>query len=118
MNSGFPTTLLDSAIARKIKTQEELRLKVIKKVFAVLDKLALKIHFDDAYIFGSAAKPFRFYEGSDLDIGFVGLEDKYFFKAMSFISQEAGLETDIIQLEGHRLAEKIKREGIRWKKRD
>ncbi|GFP39274.1 hypothetical protein HKBW3S47_00973 [Candidatus Hakubella thermalkaliphila] len=49
-----------------------------------------------------------------MDIGFVGLRDEDFFKAMSFISREIGVEVDVIQLEGHRLEARVKREGLKW----
>ena len=38
-----------------------------------------------------------------------------FLKAASFISSEIGRKVDVIQLEGFRFAEKIKKEGIKWK---
>ncbi len=91
---------------------------LIEKILAVIGELSEKIDFEEAYLFGSVIKPFRFSERSDIDIGFVGLDDRHFFKVMSLISEEAGRDVDIVQLEDHRLADKIKRGGIRWIRKD
>jgi uncharacterized protein (UPF0262 family) len=54
----------------------------------------------------------------NIDVGFVGLHDDHFFRAMSFLSAELCADVDIVQLEAHRLGEKIKGEGTRWKKKE
>ena len=82
----------------------------------VLDDLSGEVDFKEAYLFGSITKPFRFSEKSDIDIGFLGLSDRDFFKAMSIISKKTGFDVDLVQLEGHRLKEKIVREGTKWKR--
>lgn len=117
MMEKFETDLLDSILERKRREQEEFRLQLIKKLFDTLDKLSQEIPFKEAYLFGSIGKPYRFTKESDVDIGFLGLKDEHFFKAMSFISREIGVDVDILQLENHRLAKKIKKEGIKWTKR-
>lgn len=114
----FSTVLIDQAINRKRNENEERRLQCIERLFDILNNLSKSIFFNEAYIFGSVVKPHRFSELSDIDIGFIGLKDKDFFKAMSFISGQIGVEVDIIQLEGHRLEDKVKREGVRWTKKD
>ncbi|MBT9173829.1 MAG: hypothetical protein DDT21_02235 [Syntrophomonadaceae bacterium] len=109
--------LVERAIAKKNQLQEQQRLRLLASAMQALDKLAAKVSFTEAFIFGSAAKPFGFNEQSDLDIGFYGLRDQDYFAAMAFLSRETGLDNvDIIQLEGHRLADKILKEGIPWKK--
>ncbi len=113
---GYITALLDEAIEKKRKEQEELRLHMIEKILTAIDRLSKEITFEEAYVFGSVTKPFRFSERSDIDIGFIGLDDRQFFKAMSYISEETGCDVDIVQLEDHRLADKIKRGGIRWRR--
>ncbi len=113
-----PDLLLDEVIAKNRKRQEEYRRRVIEKILAAIDKLSEEIAFKEAYLFGSVTKPFRFSESSDIDIGFMGLDDRRFFKVMSYISDEAGRDVDIVQLEDHRLAAKIKRGGIRWRRKD
>ena len=113
-----PDLLLDEVIEKNRKRQEELRLWVIEKILTAIDKLSEEIAFKEAYLFGSVIKPFRFSERSDIDIGFIGLDNRHFFKVMSYISEEAGRDVDIVQLEDHRLADKIKRGGIRWRRKD
>lgn len=83
-----------------------------------IDKLSEEMDFKEAYLFGSVTKPFRFSERSDVDIGFVGLDDRHFLKVMSYLSEEAGRDVDIVQLEDYRLADKIKRGGIQWRRKD
>ena len=118
MTPVFNTALLDDAIEKNRKRQEELRLGMIEKILTAIDKLSEEIAFKEAYLFGSVTKPFRFSERSDIDIGFIGLDNRHFFRAMSYLSEEAGLDVDIVQLEDCRLAGKIKAEGIRWRKED
>lgn len=91
-------------------------MSTLKKVEEALEKAATQIKFDEAYIFGSLARPGRFKRDSDIDIGFYGLKDEDFFKMISYLSLELEREVDVIQLEGHRLENKVKMEGIRWKK--
>ena len=118
MTPIFMTTLLDEVIEKKRKEREDLRLNVIAKILTAIDRLSGEIAFDEAYLFGSVTKPFRFLENSDIDIGFIGLDNRHFFKAMSYLSEETGHDVDIVQIEDHRLADKIKRGGIRWRRRD
>lgn len=114
----FSTAVLDRAVAKEKKERERLRKQLLRGVIEALDKLAHEVHFGEAYIFGSISRPHGFRRGSDVDIGFKGLTDENFFRAMSFISREVGIDNvDIVQLEGHRLADKIIREGIRWSRK-
>lgn len=114
----FSTALIDKTINRKIKEGEERRQLLIERLLYVLQMLSKSVFFNEAYIFGSLIKPYRFSDLSDIDIGFIGLKDEDFFNTMSFISSQIGLEVDIIQLEGHRLADKMMREGVRWTQKD
>lgn len=118
MNVGYVTALLDEVIEKKKKEREDLRLSVIAKILTAIDRLGEEVAFDEAYLFGSVTKPFRFFENSDIDIGFVGLDNSYFFKVNSYLLEEAGRDVDIVQLEDHRLADKIKRGGVRWRRKD
>ena len=114
MKNRFSTALLDLILEQEKKEREELRLQLLEKLFNTLDKLHCEIPFEEAYLFGSIIKPYKFQKDSDVDIGFIGLKDEHFFKAMSFISSEISRDVDVVQLEGHRLAGKIKKDGIKW----
>jgi predicted nucleotidyltransferase len=110
----FATPILDAAIERKRREGEAFRQGMVCKIFAALAELRKTVPFREAYIFGSIIRPYGFTERSDIDIAFIGLDDNVFFTGMSFLSREVGVDVDVIQLEGHRLANKIMREGIRW----
>lgn len=114
----FSTHLLDRALVREQEEREQQRQKQIALVLKVLDALSQVISFEQAYIFGSLAKPYRFFRDSDVDIAFLGLQNKDFFQAIAFLSRELGRNVDAIQLEGHPLRDKVMREGIKWKKSD
>lgn len=68
-------------------------------------------------VFGSLAKPYRFFGDSDVDIAFLGLNGGDFFHVIAFLSRELGAEVDILQLEGNPLRERIVQEGVKWKRR-
>jgi len=112
----FPTRILDQAIAKERERREQQRQARLGAVFRALEELSRWVPFQEAYIFGSLAKPYRYFNESDIDVAFVGLRDEDFFQAMAFLSRELGCEVDVLQLEGHRLREKILKEGIRWKR--
>ena len=118
MSQKFSTQLLDKATADLRRRREQQRLDRLSAAFAALERLSARISFREAYIFGSLTKPHQFRTGSDTDIGFIGLEDKEFFPALAFLLHELGTEVDILQLEGHRLREKVISEGIYWKRQD
>lgn len=117
MKSQFSTHVLDNVLKKKKLQREKLRVKTIARVKSALEKLSQEVLFKEAYIFGSVIKPYKFAGKSDVDIGFIGLNDEEFFKALAILSRELGADTDIIQLEGHRFKDKIMSEGMRWTKR-
>ena len=98
--------------------REQKRLKMLEAVFNALDKLSREISFDEAYIFGSLASPYLYFENSDIDLAFLGLKDEDFFQAMAFLSRELEAEVDVFQLESFPWREKIMREGIKWKRKN
>lgn len=118
MSSRFSTYLLDEIIRSKKNETEQTRLRLVEHLFVLLDKLALEVGFEEAYLFGSVTRPYCFAKHSDIDVGFLGLKDKDFFKVIAFLSRELEADVDVVQLEGHRLAEKVEKEGIRWKRKE
>mgnify|MGYP001591727120 CR=1 FL=1 len=111
----FSTWLVDQAIQRRRSLNEDLRRKMLERISESLNKLSMSIRFEKAYIFGSVAKKGQFREGSDVDIGFVGLEPENEIRTVAMLSDLLGIDVDVVLLEGHRLAQKIMR-GILWKK--
>ncbi len=110
----FSTAILDRTIEQKRNEQEVMRLRLLDKVFQAIGSMTGSIPFREAYVFGSVTRPFGYREGSDVDVAFAGLQNADFFKAMVFLSEALGVNVDVVQLEGHRLADKIKREGTKW----
>jgi predicted nucleotidyltransferase len=105
------TALLDEYRKGKKQKAEILRNEMVKRIHDALFELSKKIHFKNAYIFGSILKPY-FSDESDIDVAFEGLKNEDFFKAMAFLSDHLGRDVDVIQLEGHRLRDKIIKEGV------
>ena len=110
------TELLDSYLKKVEKAKEYRRLKLLRKVKKALGELSKAVYFKEAYIFGSILSPGRFYNDSDIDIAVKGLKNKDFFLFMAFLSDALGKDVDILQLEKHRLKDKIIKEGLLWKR--
>ncbi len=104
------TALIDEYKKKKKEKAEDFRAGLLSKISSALSELLKTVHFEEAYIFGSILTP-SFSRESDIDIAFIGLRDKDLFSAMAFLSDYLGRDVDVIQLEGHRLREKIIREG-------
>lgn len=111
----FSTKILDDIVAEKKKQRESERKNLIVKIFSTLNKLSKKVQFDDAYIFGSVAKPYKFTKQSDINIGFIGLSDDDVVKSIAYLSRKLEIDVDVVQLERCRFAKKIM-EGIKWGK--
>lgn len=110
------TELLDFYLKKLEKKKEARRIRLLRKVKNALGRIRKDLYFKEAYIFGSILKPGRFYNDSDIDIAVNGLKDKDFFLFMARLSDMAGEDVDVLQLEKHRLKDKIMKEGLLWKK--
>ncbi len=114
---SFDYSVLKKAVEMKRKKREKLRRETIERVFKVLDLLSERYGFEEAYIFGSLARPYRFREDSDVDIAFIGLKDEDFFRLMADLSEMVGRDVDVIQMERCGFSWLIEKEGIRWKRK-
>lgn len=110
------TKLFEKYLKKKETEKEKIRIALLKKTEKILCKLSDKVSFKKAYIFGSILKNKKFYYDSDIDIAVLGLKDEDFFYFMSKASDMIGRDVDIIQLEKHRLKNKIIKEGLLWKR--
>lgn len=117
MARPFSCDLLNAVQRARRTRREAQREALLKQVWELLPRLAARIQFEEAYVFGSVLNSKRFQDDSDVDVAFVGLQDEDFFPTMAWLSRELGREVDVIQLEGHRLANKIRKEGLRWTRR-
>jgi predicted nucleotidyltransferase len=110
--------ILERALKKKRADGEKSRRRRASEVREALRELSGEISFDEAYLFGSITKPGKYSDDSDIDIGFAGLADKDFFLAQAFLSRALGCEVDVVQVErSGRLKDKIREEGVKWKKR-
>ena len=116
-SQGFSTYLLDRATRARREANERKRLELLDVALLSLNRLSREVGFEVAYLFGSVTKPYHFSGSSDIDVGFIGLKDEDFFRAMAFLSHELGTEVDIVQLESYRMTGKIKKEGIKWRRK-
>jgi len=109
----------DIAIQEKQEKREEERKRILQRTFDALNLLAREVKFSKAHIFGSLVCPYKFRDDSDVDIGFFGLADEDFFRAIALLSNEIGRDVDVIQLENHPLKDRIQTAGIiEWTKSD
>lgn len=107
--------LVDERRKKEKERLERLRKTLIKRIKGAFLELSRMVSFREAYIFGSIINPKAFSTQSDVDIAFYGLQEKDFLKTMTFLSRYLDRDVDVLQLEGHRLEEKITGEGIKWK---
>ncbi len=108
--------LLEKALEARKELGERKRKDTLIALSRALQKLSRMVRFDEVYVFGSLAKPYRYSDRSDVDVAFVGLRDEDFFTAMAFLSQELETDVDVVQLEASPLNERIRKEGILiWK---
>lgn len=102
----------DVAVQEKKEKWEEERKRVLQRTVNALNLLTREIKFSEAHIFGSLIHPYNFRDDSDVDIGFFGLADEDFFRAIALLSREIGRDVDVIQLESHPLKDRIQTAGI------
>lgn len=110
--------LIEEHKQQQIKKAEQEKKQLLIKIKDAIKELSKNFDFKEVYLFGSVLKTKTFYTYSDIDIGFYRLKDCDFFKVSAFLSRYLERDVDIIQMEGHRLEEKIKEEGvvISWNK--
>jgi len=114
----FKTDVLDKALKEKKESRENLRKELIKQVFKALEELSSDFSFSSAFLFGSITEEYMFSESSDIDIAFEGLRDEDVIPMIAKLSSELEKNVDVVQLENHRFSDKIRKEGIEWKKKN
>ncbi|MBI2264615.1 MAG: hypothetical protein HYU64_05530 [Armatimonadetes bacterium] len=78
---------------QKSEKWEKIRISTLGEVLNALDDLEKETTFENAHIFGSVTRPYRFHESSDIDIAFEGLDRDRLFVAVAFLSRR--LERDV-----------------------
>jgi predicted nucleotidyltransferase len=100
----------------KSEKREQLRQRVIEDVFKALGMLHEEVSFKTAYVFGSVIIPHKFWELSDIDIAFEGLERDKLFLAVGYLSRLLQRDVNAVHIEDIHFAEKIGKEAMRWKR--
>lgn len=113
---GFDTSVLDRALAERRARREEERQALLAAVLRELDALAEQFDLQEAYVFGSVARPGRYREDSDVDVAVAGLPPEQFISLMARLSANLGRDVDMVEMEKVHFADKIKREGVKWTK--
>ena len=108
--------IIKEVYKKKSEDREHLRKKIIADAFKALEKLHDEVSFVEAYIFGSAVKPYQFGEYSDIDFAFKGLDRDKLFYVVAFLSEYLNREVNVVHVEDIHFKDKIIREGIKWRK--
>ncbi len=113
-----PFYLLDAALDRQRRVNEQERLALIDRALAWLDTHGQSYGINQAYLFGSVLRPGQFTEHSDLDLAVEQIEPTLLFSAISALSTAAEREVDIIELSKCHFAERIRQRGRAWMRMD
>ncbi len=110
----FDTSVLDRAIARRSDRLEGERQRLLAQTFALLDSHCCRYGIRSAYIFGTAARPRRFHERSDVDIAIETSRPELLTEAVGRFSLLLDRDVDMVDLATVPFADRIRREGIEW----
>ena len=116
MTARFSTALIDKAHSRRLREQEETRVRTLERLRQAVERLP--VSFDTAVAFGSVTRKGRFGPSSDIDLGVFGLADEHYFVAKRYLEHELSRDVDLIQLEHHRMRDTILKGGSVWKPKD
>jgi hypothetical protein len=116
MTKPFKTTLLDQQLRKERQENEKMRKQMLQQLLRSLPLLAARYGFARAYVFGSLTQKGRFRKTSDVDVAVEGLTDEKYFTFMAELSDLLGREVDVIQIEKHRLKNRILEIGLEWKR--
>jgi uncharacterized protein len=111
---AFSTALLDAALKRRRALNEQQRLAALARVTAWLETQGDRYDIQEAYLFGSIARPYQFSDRSDVDVAAENIRPDLFFDAMASLSEAVERDVDLVELLKCPFAAKIRQQGIRW----
>jgi len=115
-NVPFDISIWRRALIEKRLARNRQRLQAVEKVWNAVERLSHSYQWVDLYIFGSAANPERFSEGSDIDVGIGGLDKFLHYRFIADLSRLIERDVDVVRLEDCHFSDAIRTRGIRWKK--
>ena len=105
-------TLLQQLDRERAQRHEALRLEVRERLRTVLRQIAPA---DPVVVFGSLAQPYRFTEGSDIDLALeaepAGMN---LYQLTALLAEQMGRPVDVVLLPECRFRDRIAREGELW----
>ncbi len=110
----FDTSVLDAALAEKVRQYERERRQLLDNILELLDELGPEYGLQTAYIFGSLTRPGGFRADSDVDLTVELVDLSRFFELSGRLSAILQREIDLVILQECHFADKIRREGIKW----
>ena len=116
INASFDISIWRRALIKNRDLRNRQRLHAVEKVWNAVERLSHSYQWDDLYMFGSAAKPGEFGDGSDIDIGIGGLDKFMQYRFIADLSRLIERDVDVVRLEDCSFADAIRTRGIRWKK--
>jgi predicted nucleotidyltransferase len=114
-DAPFDISTWRRALQDNRRRRERQRIDALNQVNKAIEELSHTYQWDDLYIFGSAIRPERYYEFSDVDIGIEGLDKFLHYKFIADLSRLIEKEVDVVRLEDCSFADAIRTRGIRWK---
>ncbi len=110
----FSTHLLDAALQRRCKLNEQRRLVLLERVTQWLEINGQQYGIAQAYLFGSLTRPHQFAEHSDVDIAVESVNPDRFFEAIAALSEQVERDVDLVDLSKCAFATQIRQRGILW----
>jgi len=117
MTAPFNTNLLDAALVRRREDNEAQRLAAVEQAIQWLETEGEQYGIDQAYLFGSVIRPYRFTSNSDVDIAVEGFNPEDFFMAMATLSERLERDVDLVDLSKCPFAHRIRQQGMVWRRK-
>ncbi|MBD2072307.1 nucleotidyltransferase domain-containing protein [Leptolyngbya sp. FACHB-671] len=112
----FETNLLDAALTRRREDNEAQRLATIEQAIHWLETEGEQYGINEAYLFGSVTRPYRFTDNSDVDVAVEQFNPEDFFVAMAALSETLERDIDLVDLSKCHFAHRIRQQGMVWRR--
>lgn len=103
-------------LIRQRREREERREMMLRRLWQALSAFESIYGWKEAFAFGSITRPGAFTRRSDVDVAVSGMASDLLYRAVGELSGFLGVAVDLVRLEECRFAEKVRCEGIPWKR--